>query len=70
MKARLPVEKTVGKRHQGRWPVLKPPRTEILVFLVLCRGNWRVQGNNCVYYCVGQGEDDSENPFRRHHEYA
>jgi hypothetical protein len=73
MEARLPQEKTVTKRHRGHWPILKSPITEILVFLVLCRVNWRVQGNSCVYYCEGQGEDDSENPacaFRRHHEYA
>jgi hypothetical protein len=70
--ARLSAEETMSKRHQGHWPMLKSPRTGTLVFLVVCRVSWRVQGNSCVYCCVGQGEDGSKNPacaFRRHHEY-
>jgi hypothetical protein len=70
---RLPHEKTVAKRHRGRRPMSKSPTTETLVSLVPCRVNWLAQGNNCVYCCVGQEEDDSANParaFHRHHEYS
>jgi hypothetical protein len=69
----LPQEQTVAKRHRESRPLLKSPKTEILVFPVLCQANWRAQGNGCVHYCAGQEEDDSEGPvcaFRRHHEYA
>jgi hypothetical protein len=65
----------VAKRHGERRPLLKSPKTQILVFPVLCQANSRAQGNSCAHYCAGQEEeeDDSEDPvcaFRRHHEYA
>jgi hypothetical protein len=53
--------------------MLKPLTTKILVFLVLHWVNWRMQGNNCDYYYVGQGGEDTEDPalyFRRHHRYT
>ena len=43
--------------------MLKFPTTEILVFLVLHRVDWRAHGNNCDYYYVGQDEKISNIPL-------
>jgi hypothetical protein len=73
IKVRLLSETTAVKRLRGRWPKLDFWTTENMVFLELYQVNWRAQGNNCVYYCMGRKEDELENParsFRSHHEHA
>jgi hypothetical protein len=73
MEARLQPKKAMVYCHRRRWPKLKSLKTEMLVFLVSHRTDWRAQGNNCNCYYAGQGEDDTENLtvfLRRHHKYA